>query len=99
MIPVRVAADTKVVLASPRRFAAHRGHPLDGYPCPVCGGPLGEQVTVLVFAGIAPEDRKDAGYTTGGAVAVHAGCAGVPGQESLSNDTPSAASRRTGGNR
>jgi hypothetical protein len=81
VIPVRVPADAKPVLASERRFAAGRGHPLDNFPCPVCGGPLGEQVIVLVLAGIAPEDRKPAGWTTGGAVAVHAACAGVPEQE------------------
>jgi len=78
VIPVRVPADAGPVLASERRFAANRGHPLDNLPCPVRGGPLGEQVIVLVLAGIAPEDRKPAGWTTGGAVAVHAACAGVP---------------------
>jgi hypothetical protein len=81
MIPVRVPADAKPVLASERRYAANRGHPLDPLPCPVCDGPLGEQVVVLVLAGIAPEDRKERGWTTGGAVAVHAACAGVPEQE------------------
>lgn len=81
MIPVRVPADVKVPLASERRFAAHRGHPLDPMPCPVCDGPLGEKVTVLVVVGIAPEDREPGGYTTGGAVAVHAECAGVPEEE------------------
>lgn len=81
MIPVRIPADAKVPLASGRRFAAHRGHPLDPLPCPVCDGPLGEKVTVLVIVGIAPEDRKPGGYTTGAAVAVHAECAGVPEEE------------------
>ena len=81
MIPVRIPADVKVPLASERRFAAHRGHPLDPQPCPVCDGPLGDLVTVLVVVGIAPGDRKPGGYTTGGAVAVHAVCAGVPEEE------------------
>jgi hypothetical protein len=81
VIPVRVPATAKPVLASERRFAASRGHPLDSLPCPVCDGPLGDQVTVLVLAGIAPEDRKPAGATTGAAVAVHAACAGVPEEE------------------
>jgi hypothetical protein len=81
VIPVRVPAGARPVLASERRFAANRGHPLDPRPCPVCDGPLGEQVTVLILAGIAPEDRKPAGATVGGAVAVHAACAGVPGEE------------------
>jgi hypothetical protein len=31
---------------------------------------------VLIFAGIMPADRKDSGWTTGAAVAVHADCAG-----------------------
>lgn len=77
IIPVRVPADARPVLASERRFAAHRGHPLDGIPCPVCDGPLGERVTVLILAGISPEDQKPGGFTYGGAVAVHAACAGV----------------------
>jgi hypothetical protein len=81
VIPVRVPATAKPVLASERRFAASRGHPLDNLPCPVCDGPLGDQVTVLVLAGIAPEDRKERGWTHGGAVAVHAACAGVPEEE------------------
>ena len=81
MIPVRVAAGTMPVLASERRLAANRGHPIDGQPCPVCDDPLGERITVLVFVGIAPEDRKPGGFTVGGAVAVHAVCAGVPEEE------------------
>jgi len=81
MIPVRVPAGAMPVLASERRFAANRDHPLDAMPCPVCDGPLGERVTVLVFAGIAPEDRKPAGFTVGGSVAVHAVCAGVSEEE------------------
>jgi hypothetical protein len=92
IIPVRVPADAKPVLANERRFAANRGHPLDDYPCPVCDGPLGEQVTVLVLAGIAPEDRKPGGWTTGSAVAVHAACAGVPDEEP-GNDAATAAGK------
>jgi hypothetical protein len=81
IIPVRVLADARPVLASERRFAAHRGHPLDSQPCPVCTGPLGALVTVLILAGIGPSSRKDSGWTTGAAVAVHADCAGVPEDE------------------
>ena len=81
MIPVRVRADAKPVLASERRFAANRGHSLDSYPCPVCDLPLGEQVTVLILAGIEPASRKPDGYARGSAVAVHAACAGVPEEE------------------
>jgi hypothetical protein len=56
-------------------------HPLYGFPCPVCDQALGGEVTVLVFAGIMPEDRKPSGWTTGAGVAVHAACAGVPDEE------------------
>ena len=93
MIPVRVPADLKPVLAHERRWPAHRGHPLDACPCPVCDEPLGDKVIVLVFAGIMPEDRKEnpvGRWTTGGAVAVHAVCAGVPEAPSVpgAQDTP-----------
>lgn len=103
MIPVRVRSDAKPVLASDRRFAARRGHPIDSDPCPVCDGPLGDRVTVLVFVGIAPEDRKPGGYTTGGAVAVHAACAGVPDEGPIlgdagSNDSGTGAITASGGN-
>lgn len=81
VIPVRVPADAKPVLASERRFAAHRGHPIDIHPCPVCGLPLGDRVTVLILAGIEPSDRKPDGWTTGAAIMVHAACAGVPEEE------------------
>lgn len=83
MIPVRVPADLKPVLANERRYAPHRRHSLDCEPCPVCDEPLGKRVIVLVFAGIMPEDRKEGAgrWTTGAAVAVHAVCAGVPETE------------------
>lgn len=90
MIPVRVPADLKTVLANERRFTVQPDHPVAEHVCPVCDGPLyatpradGEGLdmvpgpVVLVFVGIAPEDRKDAGWTTGAAVAVHEACAGV----------------------
>ena len=80
MIPVRVPALMEPVLASPRRFTIAADHPLAAGFCPVCDGPLTGQPVVLVFVGIAPEDRKPAGFTTGGAVAVHAACTGVPEQ-------------------
>jgi hypothetical protein len=81
MIPVRVPATAMPVLASERRFGARRGHPMDNLPCPACDQPLGDGVTVLVFVGIMPEDRKPRGFTTGAAVAVHAACACVPDEE------------------
>jgi hypothetical protein len=87
IIPVRVPANARPVLASERRMAAHRGHPIDPYPCPVCDLPLGDGVTVLILAGIEPESRKPAGWATGAAVAVHAACAGVP-EEPAESESP-----------
>ena len=55
-----------------------RGHPMYDQPCPVCLKRLGSGITVLILAGIAPEDRKTVGWTTGAAICVHAVCAGVP---------------------
>lgn len=81
MIPVRVPADATPVLASTRRMRIERGHPLYDEPCPVCGNRLGDGVTVLILAGIAPEDQvlQPAGkWTTGVAICVHVMCAGVP---------------------
>ena len=79
MIPVRVPADAKPVLASERVFDLQPTHPLalSQMPCPACDGPLAGTKVVLVFTGIAPEDRKEQGWTTGGAVAVHKDCAGA----------------------
>lgn len=78
MIPVRVPADMIPVLADDRPITMADGHPLTGEACPVCDGPLGYTPIVLVFAGISPEHRKQAGQATGAAVAVHAECAGTP---------------------
>lgn len=85
MIPIRIRADAKVVLASERRMDLARGHPLFLQQCPVCDEYLGEYTIVLVFVGIHPKDRKDNGYTIGGTVAVHARCAGVPEIEPVHN--------------
>lgn len=82
MIPVRVPAGARPVLASERRMTMAPGHPLYAQPCPACDRPLGGEAVVLVLAGIAPQDRKASGYATGAAVAVHAACAGVPEGES-----------------
>jgi hypothetical protein len=81
MIPVRVPAGASPVLATERRFAVAPDHPLAAGVCPACDLPLPGSPAVLVLVGIAPEDRKPAGWTTGGAVAVHAVCAGVPEEE------------------
>lgn len=77
MIPVRISNDLQPVLANSRRFPS-----ADGW-CPVCDETLAEGPVVLVFCGIAPIDRKEGEnrWTTGGAVAVHAVCAGVPAPE------------------
>jgi hypothetical protein len=77
IIPVRVPAGLPVVLASEQRFPADRGHPLDAEPCPACGAPLGEAVTVLVFVGIQPDLRQPRGWVSGSAIPAHADCAGV----------------------
>lgn len=81
MIPVRVPADARPVLASEKRMNIERGHPLYDEPCTVCDNRLGDGVTVLILAGIDPEDQRPepAGrWTTGVAVCVHAVCAGYP---------------------
>jgi hypothetical protein len=81
MIPVRVPADARPALACERRLRIERGHPMYDQPCPVCVKRLGSAVTVLILAGIAPEDRKPepAGrWATGAAICVHAVCAGYP---------------------
>lgn len=78
MIPVRVASDAQPVLASERLITMQVDHPMYFQPCPVCDRHLGAQDVVLVLVGIAPEDRKPAGFTNGAAVPVHASCAGVP---------------------
>jgi hypothetical protein len=81
VIPVRIPADAKPVLASGRRFTIGSHHPLYNELCPVCDGPLGEGVSVLIVAGIEPSNRKPGGWATGAAVAVHAACAGVRDEE------------------
>ena len=81
MIPVRVRKDFRPELASDRVIDLEPTHPLalSEYPCPACDGPLAGTKIVLVVIGIAPEDRERASgaWATGGAVAVHAACAGV----------------------
>jgi hypothetical protein len=81
MIPVRVRMDTKPVIAVDKVIDLSPTHPiaLSETPCPACDGPLAGTKVVLVFVGIAPEDRERASgeWGTGGAVTVHAACAGV----------------------
>jgi hypothetical protein len=78
MIPVRVPAGVKPVLAGDRRFPVPPGHPFHGTPCPACDLPLGYGATVLVLIGTDPGPE---GAARGKAIAVHASCAGVPEQE------------------
>lgn len=80
MIPVRVPAELKVTTVGGVRTLPPDSQ-LHGEPCPACGDPLHIRPIVLVAIGISPEDRKPGGYTTGGAVAVHADCAGTPDDE------------------
>jgi hypothetical protein len=79
MIPVRVPADARPVFASDRVIDLQPTHPmaLSETPCPACDGPLAGTRVVLVLAGISPEDRERGGWVSGGAVVVHAACAGV----------------------
>ena len=82
MIPVRVRMDTKPVLASDRVMTIASDHPLarEGVLCPACDRAFTlNNKAVLVFVGIDPEDheRHSGAYGTGGAVAVHAACAGL----------------------
>ena len=78
MIPVRVRAGAVApVVASASDFRLRPEHVLFSEPCPVCSIALGARRTVLVFVGIAPENRKDQGWVNGAAVCVHSDCAGV----------------------
>ena len=78
IIPVRVPATARPVLAGERRFPVPPGHPLHGTPCPACDLPLGYGATVLVLIGIEP---GPGGAVRGKGIAVHASCAGVREQE------------------
>jgi hypothetical protein len=78
MIPVRVPAGLKPVLATEDRRVIEPGHPLAAEFCPACHKPLAGTAVVLVFVGINPRDRKATGWTAGSAVAVHETCAVGP---------------------
>lgn len=76
MIPVRVRADfvpnvirDDIILSS--------DHWLYGDQCPACYEGLGldGKPIALVAVGIAPQNRKESGWTNGAAVALHADCA------------------------
>lgn len=76
MIPVRLPATFEPHVVRDDCLIED-GHPLYGQDCPACGRPIGTdpELVALVAVGIAPEDRQPAGWTTGGAVAVHTACA------------------------
>lgn len=76
IIPVRVPSDSKPILATDRSFDIRPDHPLYSEYCPVCAVPLGLRKAVLVVVGIEPSSRKEYGFCTGAAVAVHSDCAG-----------------------
>jgi hypothetical protein len=78
MIPVRVPAGLKPVLATEDRRVIEPGHPLAAEFCQACYEPLAGSPAVLVFVGISPRDRKTTGWTAGSAVAVHEACAVGP---------------------
>lgn len=79
IIPIRVPASAAIhIEGGIRRLSPD--HPLFSALCPACGSHLEDQPTVLVYIGTHPEDRKESGWMTGAAVAVHAECAGVPAE-------------------
>ena len=76
IIPIRVEAAARPILASERRMDIKPSHPLAKSPCPVCDLPLAGKPVVLVLAGIDPTDREPGKtWVTGAAVAVHEECA------------------------
>lgn len=76
MIPIRIPADATIhTVGGTRELTAD--HPLFTQDCPVCDCVLGFEPITLVLVGVLPEDRKESGWTTGAAVAVHALCARV----------------------
>lgn len=76
MIPVRVPVDAPLTTMGGVRTLGV-GHFANDDVCPVCDQPLANTPITLVFVGIAPEDRKESGWTTGGSVIVHGACAGL----------------------
>lgn len=75
IIPVRVPATAPIHTAGGSR-ELDPDLPLYHQHCPVCDFYLGMKPITLVLVGIHPDDRKESGWTTGAAVAVHAECVG-----------------------
>lgn len=93
MIPIRVPANAPLHTVGGIRILDDQ-HPLYWEDCPVCDEPIGSRPLTLVYVGVLPEDRKERGWTTGAAVAVHAACAGLDtDQQSASDDTEGEAGR------
>lgn len=77
MIPVRVPVDAPIHTVGGVRTLADT-HPGRDESCPVCDWDIGSRPVTLVLVGIDPADRAEGKqWTTGGAVIVHAACAGV----------------------
>lgn len=81
LIPIRVHATLRPVLAG-EPFLLAADHPAARYACPACDEHLAcsgrdPRSVVLVFVGVAPDNQKTLGYVNGGAVIVHAECAGA----------------------
>lgn len=82
MIPVRIDSNTALTVVSPKLNTIDKLHPIYGLECPACGITLSDikdnnpiQIA-LVYVGMRRTERIKK-YATGGAVAVHAECAGL----------------------
>lgn len=87
IIPVRVRVDAPLTTVGDAR-QLRPDHPLYRADCPVCDERLADEPMVLVYIGIPPYDRKESGWTTGSAVAVHAACARVDAPAAQPADAP-----------
>lgn len=76
-IPVQVPDGAQLhTIGKPRPIS--RAHPAYGTPCPACGRALRNEPQTLVYVGADPAGRTNQGAMIGGAVIVHAACAGTP---------------------
>ena len=81
MIYIRVPADFRPQV-HPRLFPIDgvgpdgEPHPLTYHACAACSELMAVGPVVLVPVGIAPESRKEAGWTNAACVAVHLVCSG-----------------------
>jgi hypothetical protein len=77
MIPVRIPADARPHIAAVKHVQPDHLLAESPFDCPVCDETLSDRCVALVAVGIEPHSRKPAGWCTGGAVGVHAECAGA----------------------